>query len=142
MAFARAKEIMNSKSSSESRWSVRINDTVGEWLATGIATELHRKNEAIKNYDENAIMFLPFHGSIYKRLTKIQQNITKAKNGDEIHFRFQPKLRMFSISFVSKIIVSCVFIYGLYSIIKQKAFEGVSSRALICMNFKASIIQL
>ena len=26
--------------------------------------------------------------------------------------------------------------YGVYSIIKQKAFEGVSSRGLICMFFK------
>ena len=100
-ASARAEEIMNSKSSNESRWSVRINGD--RWFATGIATKLRRrKDQLVIEYDENAIIFYPFHGSIRKGKIhrEIHKDITKAKNGDEIHFRFQSKLKKFSISFV------------------------------------------
>ena len=107
-AVARVKEIMNSKSSNESRWSVRINEK--RWLATGIATKLQRIDEMIKSYDENAIIFFPFQGSIYKGWEIIQQNITRATKGDEIHFRFQPKLKKLSISFVCSIYVNSLYI--------------------------------
>ena len=112
--IARAKEIMNSKSSNESRWSVRINKmpSYDEWLVTGIATKLQRitdrsvGHDLIHNYDKKAIIFFPFgdsFGLICEGETTLQDHITKAKNGDEIHiqFRFQPKLKKFSISFVS-----------------------------------------
>ena len=56
--IARAKEIMNSKSSKESRWSVKINTS--RWLATGIGTKLqqmHEVDDRIMDYNKKAIIF-------------------------------------------------------------------------------------
>ena len=106
--MARAKEIMNSKSTKDSRWSVRLNGNA--WLAIGIAAKLPRINNVIYHEDENAIIFSPFNRSVRQGQTILAENTTKAKTGDEIHFQFQPKLKMFSILFVSLIIVSYLYI--------------------------------
>ena len=99
-AFARAMEKMSSKSQTVFRWSVRLTGHNGY---IGIASKLERKDDWIENYDENSILFSPFsfRPSIFKGLSQnLPSNITNPKSGDEIHFRFQPKLKKFSISFV------------------------------------------
>ena len=95
---ARAKEIMNSESANDFRWSVRI--TSAAWIFIGIASKL-QQDKWIEEIDENAIIYFPHDGEIYTGNELFQENIIIAKNGDEVHFRFQPKLKKFSISFVS-----------------------------------------
>ena len=96
--LARATEAMNSQSVNDFRWSVRI--TGAEGISIGIATKLQH-DEWLEDYDENAIIYMPFAGEIHTEKELFQENIIEAKNGDEVHFRFQPKLKKFSISFVS-----------------------------------------
>ena len=104
-AFARGIDIMNSKSSKTFRWSVRLTDNGG--FFTGIASKLKGSNAWIDGYDKNSILFSLFESKIYKGLSKsFPSNITNVKSGDEVHFRFQPKLKKFSITFVGLIIFS------------------------------------
>ena len=96
---------MNSKSSKTFRWSVRL--TGNSSVSTGIASKLERKDDWIDSYDENSIFFDPYNEKIYNGMGKyFPSNITNLKPGDEIHFRFQPKLKKFIISFVRSIISS------------------------------------
>ena len=92
---------MNSKSSIDFRWSVRLTDDKN-WITIGIASKLQETDHSIAYQDENAIMFYPFHGVIRNGQTQII-SIIAAKEGEEIHFRFQPKSKKFTISFVSSI---------------------------------------
>ena len=93
---------MNSKSSQDFRWSVKL--AAGSWANIGIASNLQReKNSIIASQDANAIVHNPFYGLIVAEKKSIQSNLIKAKPGDEIDFRFQPKLKKFSISFVCSI---------------------------------------
>ena len=96
---------MNTDSSNEFRWSVRL--TSGNWINIGIASELQQTDECIIDYDEYAIICHPYNGCIFEdKTTDVYQSMTEAENGDEIHFRFQPKLKKFSISFVCDIIIN------------------------------------
>ena len=97
--FARATETMNSKCSNDFRWSVRI--TASAWMVIGIASKLQQTDDLIFNYDENSILYSPYYENIYKGKNIVRNNIIKAKTGDELHFRFQPKLKKFRISIVS-----------------------------------------
>ena len=106
--FARAMEIMNSKSSNDFCWSVRITDD--QCTAIGIATKLKQINEPIYNkQDENSIIFYPCHGNIWAGQTVLHEGISKTKSGAEYHFRFQPKTKKLLISFVSTIILTFSF---------------------------------
>jgi hypothetical protein len=98
--FARATETMNSKCSNNFRWSIRLADGIGIYI--GIASKL-RINSSISDFDENSIFYAPHVGKIRKGNTVIRRNIIKAKKGDEIHFRFQPKLKKFTISFKDEV---------------------------------------
>ena len=107
----RATAKMNSKSSNDFRWSVRLTGNNRKWKGLGIASNELVQNELsemIIDYDENAIayMYHPFYhpaGNKWRGRTHIQQVNTYLKSGDEIHFRFQPKMKKFLISFVSQL---------------------------------------
>ena len=106
--FVRAKETLNSNATKDFRWSVWLTGggISGESLYIGIASKLHRTNEFIGANDEDAIFVNPHYGNLWKGRTMVpssmnQRTAIKAKSGDEIHFRFQPKLKKFSISIVS-----------------------------------------
>ena len=112
--YVRATAKMNSKSSNDFRWSVRLTGNARKWMALGIASNELVQNElseAIIDYDENAIVFYPFSGNIWRGTTHIQQVNTYLKSGDEIHFRFQPKIKKFLISFVSQLFRHFSFVY-------------------------------
>ena len=100
---------MNSKSSTNFRWSVRLtddDDDDDDWYI-GIASKLEQKDDYIENYDKNSIFFSPSTSQIYKgSLLGLPSNITNATSGDEFHFKFQPKLKKYSISLVRLIILS------------------------------------
>ena len=101
--YARAAEIMNSKSSNDFRWCLRI--TGRTWICVGIASTLQRTDIDIYDQDENSIIFfLGATGTIYKGKTKIQEGIDIPFLNDkpeyEIQCRFQPKLKKFSFLFV------------------------------------------
>ena len=68
----------------------------------GIASKLPPTADSIRTFDKNAIMYYPYGKVIYKHTTKIESKTILA-NGDEIHFRFQPEFKKFSISLVSSI---------------------------------------
>ena len=88
---------MNSNSANDFQWSVMIKEG---WIRTGITSELQRKKGWIEDFDENAIIYSPCYGTIWKNKRKVQGDITKLESGDEIHFKFSPKLKKFSISIV------------------------------------------
>ena len=92
---------MNSKSSQDFRWSVRLNG--GTWIAIGMATKLQLKDDLITQYDENAIIYHPMSSQMNKGKINSGLNFTKAKAGDVIQFRFQAQLKKFSFSFVCTI---------------------------------------
>ena len=98
-SFARATEIMNSKSNNEFRWSVRTTGRVFNFYI-GIATHLERTNGFIGHYDKYAITYSPYDGRICKGGAILQNCFAKVKSGDEMHLRFQPKLKKFSVSVV------------------------------------------
>ena len=103
IGFVRANETMNSESPHDFRWSVRL--TAG-FTHIGIATETP-KDSKLKHY---AITYEPYNGKIYEGFQMLKNDISEAINGDEIHFRFQSKLKKFSISFVSSIIFDCFYL--------------------------------
>ena len=110
--YVRATTMMNSKSSNDFRWSVRLTQAdTGRWLGLGIASNELVQNELrkitidnINYYDQNAIVYYPFFGKIRKGEDLVQTYTTRnVTSGDEIHFRFQPKLKKFLIKFVSQL---------------------------------------
>ena len=104
--YVRATATMNSKSSNDIRWSVRLTD--GGWICLGIASNELTQNEQyhkqhINLKDENAIGYFPYTGMIRRGRTAKKTMPTNVKYGDEIHFRFQPKMKKFFIAFVSQL---------------------------------------
>ena len=98
--YARATEVLNTKRTDEVVWSVRniSNDDDSSYYSTGIATKLQTVKRWIENYDENAIIY---DNDGYLRLGEnITVNLIHATEGDEIHFRFQPKLKKISLTLV------------------------------------------
>ena len=102
--YVRATAMMNSKSSNEIRWSVRL--TSGGWIGLGIASNELIQNEQpgyIDSNDKNSIIYYPYAGLVRKGGALIQHMSTYSKSGDEIHFRFQPKMKKILILFVSQL---------------------------------------
>ena len=109
-SFARAKEVMNSKSPNDFRWSIRLNDDLRIYI--GIASQLQLETTCIGNYDEYAILYCCYAGKICLHETRSKKIIDAIEVGSadtEIHFRFQPKLKKFSFSIVCKIIILCLW---------------------------------
>ena len=99
--YARAAEIMNSKSLNDFRWCLKITG----WIYVGIASTLQRTDGFIGDQDENSFTFVVVTmGTILKGKTAIQvgidTRILNDKREDEIQCRFQPKLKKFSFLFV------------------------------------------
>ena len=98
--------MMNSKSSNDFRWSVRLTGNTCKWIGLGIASNklVQNKLSEIINYeDTNAIVYYPQGGYIQGNNLYQTYKSRNATSGDEIHFRFQPKLKKFFISFVSQL---------------------------------------
>jgi len=103
--YARAAEIMNSKSSNDFRWCLKIT---GRWfVSVGIASTLQLIDEYIHHQDENSLIFWcswsNLKGKIFKGKTVIKEGIDAPFLNDkrefEIRCRFQPKLKKFSFLF-------------------------------------------
>ena len=116
---------MNSKSLRNFRWSVKLTGNHTQ-IFVGITSKLHHTDGWIQECDKNAVIYAPFERSIWKgeksmkitsencaedgtlkftkaRDPRVSTRLDKAKCGDEIHFKFQPREKMFSIIFVSLI---------------------------------------
>ena len=102
--YVGATAMMNSKSSNDIGWSVRLTDN--KWICLGIASNELIQNEQpghIIDNDKNPIVYYPCAGII--RSGRVSKQVsTYLKSGDEIHFRFQPKMEKFLISFVSQLL--------------------------------------
>ena len=96
--FARATRKMNSKSKQDFRWSLRLY--AANAIGIGIASTLPSKNDNIRTFDKNAIIYYPYIGTVMKEMKRLESNIIVANAGDEIHLRFQPQLKKFIITFV------------------------------------------
>ena len=70
-------------------------------ICVGIATEWI-------SFDENAIIYYLQGGNIWKGNEVLKGTTTKAKSGEplEIHLKFQPKLKKFTISLVSSMFLN------------------------------------
>ena len=100
--YARATEVLNTKRTDEVVWSVKIF-CEDETCDIGIATKLPQFDDWIDSHDENAIFYDTSYGSIQTGKEVLHEDIMIGTEGDEIHCRFQPKLKKFLISFVSSI---------------------------------------
>ena len=105
LGYARATEVLNTNRTDEVVWSVKIfcEDAMCD---IGIATKLKNAGGWIEDYDENAIIYDTSSGgkgTIRKGKMALHEDIMIATKGDEIHCRFQPKLKKFLITFVSSI---------------------------------------
>ena len=82
-SFARGPDVMNSKSSNDFQWCIRITGAKekAQYFWAGITSKSYDQspNDYVWHHDKNAIT-------------------TTARAGDEIHCRFQPKLKKFSIN--------------------------------------------
>ena len=97
---------MNCKSSNDFRWSVRlISGDAGIYI--GITSKLQAKDDWVESGDTNSIVYSPLAKHIYKGTSESFECkiLPKANTGDEIHFKFQPKLKKFSISLVRSVIL-------------------------------------
>ena len=108
--YVRATTMMNSKSSNDFRWSVRLTGDTRKWIGLGIASNelVHNElSETIYKNDKNAIVYYPYFGILGSGKASspwsATQSIPKGKSGDEIQFRFQPKMKKFLISIVSQL---------------------------------------
>ena len=112
-AYARATEIMSTKSETDFEWSVKL---IGHSFFVGIASQLKREDSYVCNYDENAILYCSDnHSSVIsileintkykktfnqKRTKRIHKNLPKQKTGDVIKFRFEPQRKKLVIDLV------------------------------------------
>ena len=99
-AYARAKEIMSTKSKTDFEWSVKL---LGDrYFNVGIASQLKRENSQITNYDQNAILYFSDIGSsvIFIGSNVIHENLPEHKTGDVIKFRFEPQRKKLVIDLV------------------------------------------
>ena len=102
---SRATQMMNSKSSNDFRWSARLT---GEDTYTyiGITSQLQARDAWVESYDKNSIIYSPLGKWIYKGSASFESQILpNATYGDEVHFKFQPKLKKLSISLVRSVIL-------------------------------------
>ena len=100
-AYARAAEVMSTKSETDFEWSVKINDYC--CFAIGIASKLKRANEWIEDYDQNAIFLSIDNDSqcILEGSIDVHANIKhNPTSGDVIRFRFEPQRKKLVIDLV------------------------------------------
>ena len=107
---------MNSKSPNDFRWSIRL--TGDERIYIGITSQEQSEDSFVCNYDKYAIIYSSYHGKIVKESNTIEIDANKAEPDGVIHFRFQPKLKKFSLSIV------CTKVFSIYStkIVCSKSF--------------------
>ena len=94
---ARAVEVMNSKSANDFYWSLKC-DFKEDACYIGIASIIQRSNSFLGAHDENAILFDLHFGTITKGSYVYRHSVISVDSKDEIHLKFQPKLKKFSIA--------------------------------------------
>ena len=84
--------MMSTQSETVFEWSVRL---IRGYFRVGIASQLRQKEEEIFSYDENASLYGTHKGGrsnpgITVGSNQIHSSPDSHKNGDVVHFRFQP----------------------------------------------------
>ena len=96
LGYARATNIMSTKSDSEFEWSVKL---IGiDFFSVGIASKT--AYNLIYSSDQNAIIYSSFNADIRVGAKPIYSNLTEQKSGDVIRFRFQPQRKKLLIDLV------------------------------------------
>ena len=98
--FARAANVMSTKSQTDFEWSVEII-TCG-YFCVGIASELQREECHLDEYDKNAILYAGHSPpEINIGMSTVHSDPKVHESGDVFRFRFQPKRKKFLIDLVS-----------------------------------------
>ena len=89
-AFARAKNLMSTKSETEFAWSVKLLGVSNFYV--GIASHLEPECSSISSMDINAILYFSNGGTPNIRVGRevIYSDLSKQNSGDVIRFRFKP----------------------------------------------------
>ena len=97
--FARAGDLMSTKSTADFEWCVKLMQTMH--FNVGIASKHKRESSSICDYDQNAVLFSAHNVSKVKIGSKtIHSNLLSAKPEDVIRFRFQPEQKKLVINLV------------------------------------------
>ena len=91
-AYARATNIMSTKSETDFEWSVKLFG--GPGFSVGIASQFKRSaDNLIYTYDQNAIMYSSYYADIRVGGNPIHSNLMQHQSEDVIKFRFQPRTK-------------------------------------------------
>ena len=97
-AFARATQIMNTKSPKDFEWSVKL---IGDQhFHVGIATQFQNKGGHITGYDSEAILYSSDGNIRVGNKTKYRMDVEQ-KSEDIINFIFQSRIKKLAITTVS-----------------------------------------
>ena len=96
--YARATNVMSTKSETEFEWSVELIGT--KFFSVGIASRTLRSSNLIYASDKNAIAYSSYNADIRVGENPIHSNLTELKSGDVIRFRFQPQRKKLLIDLV------------------------------------------
>ena len=93
--YARAAVVMSTQSETVFEWSVKVGYHTA--FRVGIASQLRREAREICGDDENAILYGTHKGPSNPGITvgpnQIHSYPAKTKDGDVVHFRFQPQTK-------------------------------------------------
>ena len=93
---------MSTQSETVFEWSVNLLCNNG--FRVGIASQLRQEANEIYGYDENAILYGTQKGATNPGITvgsnQIHSYPAKPKDGDVVHFRFQPQTKKFVVRLV------------------------------------------
>ena len=90
-AYARATNIMSTKSETDFEWSVKLFG--GRYFSVGIASKFEPVQNLIYWYDQNAIMSSSYHADIRVGRNPIHSHLMQHQSEDVIKFRFQPRTK-------------------------------------------------
>ena len=89
--FARATNIMSTKSETDFEWSVKLFG--GRYFSVGIASQFKPVHKLIYSYDQNAIVYSSWNADIRVGRNPIHSNLMEHQSEDVIKFRFQPRTK-------------------------------------------------
>ena len=100
--YARAAVVMSTQSETVFEWSVKV--LCNSPFRVGIACQLRQEAIEIYYYDENAILYGTHKGISNPGITvgsnQIHSYPAITKDGDVVHFRFQPKTKQLVVRLV------------------------------------------
>ena len=98
LAHARAADVMSTRSATAFEWSVKLIGSRN--FRVGISSLLKAMEVNISHYDQNAIFYSSWSGTIEIGTNTVYSNLARQENEDVIRFRFQPNAKKLVIDLV------------------------------------------